>query len=144
MLRDDRRDDDDECPRRPADLNPAAAEERDQESRRDGGIEPAFRRQSACDGERHGQRQRHHTDGQPREKVRAERLEIVMLEIGEENGPEHLLHLDTWAGNQSRKLIKNKVYNITSGRIIFKAFSAVSSLNGCRMASGGASARFPL
>ncbi|MPM88938.1 hypothetical protein SDC9_136042 [bioreactor metagenome] len=81
-MRGDRGDDDDERSSRPADLDPAAAEERDQESRRDRGVEAPLRRQAAGNGERHGQRQRHHADGDPRKQVRLKGLQIITLQIG--------------------------------------------------------------
>ena len=66
--------DDDEGARRPADLDAAASEERDQESRDDGGDEPLLRRHAGGDREGESERNRDDADDdaglQIREKLR--------------------------------------------------------------------------
>ena len=66
---DGRRDQHDEGAGRPADLEAAAAQRRDQEAADDRGIEPALRRHAGGDGDRHGQRQRDDRHRQPGEQV---------------------------------------------------------------------------
>ena len=60
------------APGRPADLEPAAAERRDEEAADDRGVEPARRRHARGDGDRHRQRQRHDRHRQPGEQVGAQ------------------------------------------------------------------------
>ena len=74
---DGRRDQHDEGARRPADLEPAAAERRDQEAADDRGVKPAVRRHARGDGDRHRQGQRDDRDGQPGDDVRPQRAEPI-------------------------------------------------------------------
>ena len=83
----------DEGAGRPADLEAAAAQRRNQEAADDGRVEPAFRRRARGDGDRHGQRQRHDRDREARHGVGAEgrqaiafaqhRHELRHVELGE-------------------------------------------------------------
>ncbi len=68
-------DDDDEGAGRSADLEAAAAERGDEEARDNGRNEPLVGRGAACNGERHGQRQRDDGDGEPGDEI--------AMEIGE-------------------------------------------------------------
>ena len=88
---DRRRDEDDEGAGRSADLEPAAAERRDQEAADDRRVEPALGRGSGRDGDRHRQRQRHDRDGEPRQGVGPELAEVVAFpEDGDELRREQL------------------------------------------------------
>ena len=62
-------DDDDEGTRRPANLHPAAAQQRNQKARNDGGEQTRLRAQTGGNGKGHGQGQGHHADGQPRAHI---------------------------------------------------------------------------
>ena len=64
----------------PADLEAAAAERRHKKSADDGGVEPAFRRDAGCNGDRHRQGQRDNRDSQTRKRVAAEEIEAVALD----------------------------------------------------------------
>ena len=66
---DRRRDQHDEGPGGPADLETAAAERGDEEAADDGGVEPAVRRHAGGDGDGHRERQGDDRDGQPRDGV---------------------------------------------------------------------------
>ena len=76
---DDQRHQHDEGAGRPADLEAAAAEQRDQEAADDGGIETALGADAGCDRDRHRQRQRDDRDGQAGDRVGAQVLEAVAL-----------------------------------------------------------------
>ena len=56
-------DDDDEGPRRPADLHPAATQQRNQKTRNDGGEQARLRAQPRSNGKGHRQGQGHHAHG---------------------------------------------------------------------------------
>ena len=76
---DRRGDEHDEGAGRTADLEAAAAQQRDQEAADDGRVEPALRRDARGDGDRHRQRQRDDGDRQPGNGVGAQMLEPVAL-----------------------------------------------------------------
>ena len=76
---DDQRHQHDEGAGRPADLEAAAAEQRDQEAADDGGVEPALRTDAGRDRDRHRQRQCHDRDGEAGDRVGAQVLEAVAL-----------------------------------------------------------------
>ena len=85
------RDQRDEGGRRPADLEAAAAQKRDQESADDRRIEPAFRRDAGTDRNRHRQRQGDDGDGQPRKGVGAQIGKAVAFpQHGHELGQEQI------------------------------------------------------
>ena len=81
----------DEGPGRAADLEPAAAQRRDQEAADDRRVEPAVRRGPGGDRDRHRQRQGDDRDREPGDEVGAEILEPVTLaQHGDELGREQL------------------------------------------------------
>ena len=69
VLHDDAVDDDDVRARRPADLHPRAAEERDEEARDDRGEDAGLRRDAGGDRKRHRERQGDDADRQARDDV---------------------------------------------------------------------------
>ena len=76
---DRRRHEHDEGPGRPADLEPAAAEQRDEEPADDRGVETPVGRHAGGDRDRHRERQGHDGDGEPGDGVGAEIREPVAL-----------------------------------------------------------------
>jgi hypothetical protein len=76
---DDQRHQHDESACGPADLEAAAAEQRDQEAADDGGIEPAFRADAGRHRDCHRQRQGHDRDGEAGDRVGAQVVEAVAL-----------------------------------------------------------------
>ena len=79
MAVDRRSDQDDERAGRPADLEAAAAQRRDQEAADDRGVEAALRRGAGGDRDRHRQGQRHDRDGEAGHDVGPQRPEAVTL-----------------------------------------------------------------
>ena len=76
---DDAVDDDDERARRPANLHPAAAEQRDQKARNDGREQPRLRLEPRRNRKRHGQRQGDHAHREAGGQVFPEPLTAVAL-----------------------------------------------------------------
>ena len=86
---DGRRDQHDEGAGRPADLEPAAAERRDEEAADDRREQALVRRDARGDGDRHRQRQRDDGDGQPGNGVGLELREpVAFAQHGHELGRE--------------------------------------------------------
>ncbi len=92
VLLDDAVHDDDEGPRRAADLNAAAAQEGDEEPRHRGRDEASFRCDSRRDGEGKGERDRHDADDDTRLQVREELPPVVVPEDDERLGEPGCFH----------------------------------------------------
>ena len=85
-LRDDARDDDDECAGRTADLDPASAQQRNEEAADDRGDQPRFRRRSRRDRDRNAERQRDERDRDARHRVAEEQAPRIVFQRRQELG----------------------------------------------------------
>src|SRR6218665_2585820 len=81
-------DDDDEGPRRPADLGIGAAQGRDQKAGNDGRPQPGPGRQAAGNRKRHGQWQRHDADGNARAHIGQPAASVVAAQRVQQPGME--------------------------------------------------------
>ena len=86
-LGDHARDDDDECAGGTADLDPAASQQRNQETAHDGGDEPRFRRRPGCDRDGNAQRQCNQRYRDSRQGVPKKEARGIILQRGYQLGP---------------------------------------------------------
>src|SRR3989475_2270934 len=89
VLLHDSRHDHHERARRPPDLDARAAQQRDEETGDDGGIESALGTEPARDRERNRERQRDDADDDAGDQVPGKLLPVVVLDGGEKLGDEH-------------------------------------------------------